>query len=53
MHFSWIFWFLVLAPGTVLGLYIARLVVPVVVRTVVSEVARVVKISEAEEQSRK
>ena len=50
MHFSWIFWLLVLALPMALGLYVAWLVVPAVVRTVVPEVVRAVKIAEDERQ---
>ena len=44
MHFSWMFWLVVLAPSTALGLHVAWLVAPVVVRAVVPEVVRAVKI---------
>lgn len=50
MDFSWIFW-LILGLPVALGLYVAWLVVPAVVRTVVPEVVRAVKSVEDERKT--
>ena len=48
MNFTWILLLVILAVPVALGLYVAWLVVPAVVRTVVPEVVRAVQSVEEE-----
>jgi hypothetical protein len=48
MNFTWILLLVILAAPVALGLYVAWLVVPAVIRTVVPEVVHAVKIAEEE-----